>query len=388
MPPKRKAPPEDDESRKRTRLPTTIDSTHHKAARPEQHISSEALHDDLETQLKVLTLQEASVANSKLHVQVELASRRVPRFLFRVWDKFSGGNEHLNTVNAITPHAFYHREGPSSIHDIPRYELASLASEHLAGSRHTSSPFSSWSQSFSFIVSWATQKTDGYISVIDTKRLGAHNKILYTMDMGVISQSIKGFQYECLAFGTISGSAHKAVSFRDIMIATNSDTVGVPGPLQKPLRLMSTKEAIQIRRVAELFGPAFALPVHAHILSRYLRMTTWEERREVLDILLCHSVPSDWAEDPTIVTEQCSHGNFRETAMAIRLMRALVREDEGKAAGQQIEGDVGGAEQAVAHTGQTAEQAVLRSSRVPRMVKELYIDLLGWGPGDLQIQDA
>ena len=98
-----------------------------------------------------------------------VASRRTPRYLFRTWNWASGGNAALNTTKAITPLAFHKGIGRSSIHDYSRSELANLADKHYTHSVNVDTPFSSWSGSFAFVLSFASSRTD-VISALSTPR--------------------------------------------------------------------------------------------------------------------------------------------------------------------------------------------------------------------------
>lgn len=147
-----------------------------------------------------------------------------------MWHPGSGGDPQLNTIHAVTPHAFLHRLDRPVVYDMTAEQFIDNTTRHLCGDRTVVSGFSSWSASPRFVLRYATtQRYTAYIAVIDTLRLqdGDTNATFHVPALKPIfgnhelCQSWndgRGFDYgrydwEYLVHSVVHGKAYKAVSF-------------------------------------------------------------------------------------------------------------------------------------------------------------------------------
>ena len=161
-------------------------------------------------------------AQDGLRERVQEASKKIPRFLFRSWSNLSGGDSRLNTVDAITPRAFLHDEGPKSFYDISQSRILSLAREHHRG-RHVSTPYSSWTQTLQVALDLsylADSSEHAHIGILDTTRLDPANVVLHVGDFARVCQARgqRADNREFLVFGVIKGECYKAVPCREFLV--------------------------------------------------------------------------------------------------------------------------------------------------------------------------
>ena len=326
-----------------------------------------------------------------------VASRRTPRYLFRTWNWASGGNAALDTTKAITPLAFHKGIGRSSIHAYSRSVLADLADQHYTHSVNVDTPFSSWSGSLAFVLSFASSRTDGYISIVDTKRLPKHNVFLHTCSMSFIAPDFCGGAHEFLGFGVISGSAHKAVPFTKLLdnglhslsapyklspvydyepdvdgadyddldefalqdAQKEESAEGNPGQLRKLL--------VDAQKLGRHFGEDFALPMSVYLLC--LRYRTSSVSEQIVAELASAAIPEKWAQDRTIMGEAASTGFLEDTMRSIVLMRALVKRKLGTCTGTGVE---------------TLESQVKKELSIAQPASRApSIDMIGWQRSEL-----
>ncbi|KAK6439101.1 hypothetical protein LTR95_004696 [Oleoguttula sp. CCFEE 5521] len=155
-----------------------------------------------------------------------------PRYLFRAWDRCSGGDARLNTTSAITPSALLDTDASPSFDNIPLAQLAASAQMHLQGCQsgpqgRFKSYFSSWSHSLHTVIhsfAWPYMNRghwkDLHLSMIDTDKIGADVMFLYVPAMEVLSSHYSGlatwhYSHEFLAFRVVSGEALQSGSFRN-----------------------------------------------------------------------------------------------------------------------------------------------------------------------------
>ncbi|KAK5708438.1 hypothetical protein LTR97_000979 [Elasticomyces elasticus] len=197
----------------------------------------------------------------------------LPRYLFRAWSNTPGRNPLLNTVEAITPHAFLDGDGPVSINQIPPDELMTLWQGHLV-SREVKSVFSSWSHSLACIASIATRHIERggenpHISVVDTTKLARHNFVAHTAAPALQEAGIPGHCTEFFVFGIVSGDAHHAVSVADLAAAgLPLAIICLPGTIVGATTTATPHPDIAIAMLAgQLFGPHFELAIACFILG-------------------------------------------------------------------------------------------------------------------------
>ncbi|KAK4918666.1 hypothetical protein LTR49_013591 [Elasticomyces elasticus] len=197
----------------------------------------------------------------------------LPRYLFRAWSNISGGNPLLNTVEAITPHAFLDGGGPAYINQIPPDELVTMWQRHLIGTEFES-VFSSWSHSLAFVAEIASSHIEyggggAHISVIDTTTLAPHNFVAHTTAPALKDAGVASHSTEFLVFGIVSGGAHRAVSVADLAKAGLPLAVlYLPGTIVGATITATPDPDIATARVAgQLFGPHFELAIACFILG-------------------------------------------------------------------------------------------------------------------------
>ncbi|TKA82796.1 hypothetical protein B0A55_01790 [Friedmanniomyces simplex] len=361
-----------------------------------------------------------------VHQLLRAVSKQAPRFLFRAWSKRSGGDARLNTPDAITPLAFLHGKGPASIEKIPAIKLIELWNGHYRTTKSIKTIFSSWSQSLQVAVGWFG-KPDGYLSIIDTTQLPSHNIIAFTASVKGIKPGMNGGSHEYLVFGVVSGKGHRAVRIQDLAEQSGFDQSwhasigGHPRDAYRsnaagamwirlplgPSQATRSEEAVRLaaaRRVAELFGPDFELAVACYLLTLG-RYPALRNMRSVTDKLASeYDVPREWLNDRR-GDEMGGFADFADAVQAVELLRAVAERKHGETGlpdcavnargptkalangpetirsadahgGMGVEGDV--ASISSAHV----EDLSALVTRLPKPVRDLYIDMHGWKPED------
>ena len=157
-------------------------------------------------------------------IRLKDSRKRVPRFLFRTFTSYSGGDERLNTPNQIAPHAFLpKRPNHKTIYEIP--EGRRVIDSHLMGQRQTPgtpySEFSSWTDSLLIVLSIAQCRANlmlvSYVAVVDTFKLPKDVAIYHTPALYEVGLACCRHSYEYLAHGVIKGEALRCVPFQSIL---------------------------------------------------------------------------------------------------------------------------------------------------------------------------
>ncbi|KAH0361208.1 hypothetical protein KCU65_g8918, partial [Aureobasidium melanogenum] len=216
-----------------------------------------------------------------LRGRLQEANKTIPRYLFRMWHRGSGGDTQLNTIDTITPHAFLNRRDHPVVYDMTAEQFIDNTTRHLLGNYTVVSEFSSWSASLKFVLRYATtQRFTAYIAVVDTlrlqngdanatshvpalKRIFGHHESCQNWNNG------RGFDYgrydwEYLVHGVVQGKAYKAVPFdklcwngllnylpelRQSVDAWHADRDSLPDPVVP----FDVREFRQLKTIAELF---------------------------------------------------------------------------------------------------------------------------------------
>ncbi|KAK3711234.1 hypothetical protein LTR37_009828 [Vermiconidia calcicola] len=229
-----------------------------------------------------------------------------------------------------------------------------------------------------------------HISIIDTKRLPDSNLIFWTP---ALAKVLPGLQVSCfwefLASGTISGPAHKAVKYDElvdlgvlvleVLVAEALPPLHLREPGLNTTRWYSAQEAISLKmRIAEPFGQDFAIPVAVYLLSWYDSV----DEQTAVDLLAEADIPQAWHEDPTIMTGDVFTGGLEEVLTAIALLRKLAGKAHGHGESAEMKSRSGEPETVdpeLVRVSQSEEQkAMLDPKRIPKMVKDLDIDMVGW----------
>jgi hypothetical protein len=314
-------------------------------------------------------------------LQAKDVAERCPRYLFRAHSSKSGSDPRLNTLQAIQTHADLHGPFRNSIRDYTQRELFICAYHHLTSAEGLS-PFSSWSQSLSFVLGWAHKKfptePDVGISIIGTKKLSARNVCLYIPELRNIFPEQQGlYPYKCefFCFGTVSGDAHKAVRYKDLLDANLVQYLHLRqgDPEFEPI----IDSAVT---VSAAFGPVLRVPVLLYLLGL--------EREEVKDKLEDRIVAwpqlygpdgllMGWVHDHTIMKPGFALGTgFKETGPAIGLLRTITVLVHNRVTGNGSKNDDDSTiEQFYASAAQQTEPDKAAQKRQAKLDKELFIDM-------------
>jgi len=172
-----------------------------------------------------------------------------------------------------------------------------------------------------------------YISIIDTTKLT--NIILHTPALCFVSQALPSYPIEYLAFGTISGPAHKAVPVASFL-ESGVERLCPAHATKDYFSWMIRRQGLEKYRgnfisdlsiagdIGKLFGEgAFALVVAANVVT--LRKRNEEEIARILQAFSVWDIPRDWITDSTIMTDDVAVDPCIEARRAILLLRKLVQ---------------------------------------------------------------
>lgn len=224
---------------------------------------------------------------------------RIPRFLFRGWNRSSGGNRELNTTSAVTPHAFYGSDKEphdKSISEIPTENIKSEVNGHLVG-RHVKSHFSSWAADLQTALGYAGVGKDAHLAIFDTSLRRQHNEIYHVPALHETGLSSHFFAYEYLVFGPVEGEAYTCVSVMQLRNHGMNMTVRCPNGTSEVTEndlIHAQKIAHRFRSIGGVICPDLLLTVCAAELSRLFRSSQghdyspgWSQRdnRMILTLL-------------------------------------------------------------------------------------------------------
>ncbi|KAK5686899.1 hypothetical protein LTS10_001034 [Elasticomyces elasticus] len=327
----------------------------------------------------------AGVSNN-IHLVLRKASKVTPRFLFRAWSEDSGGNPRLNTGR------------PVRIEDVPADELIRLWNGHFTGGR-VPSVFSSWTQSLRTAMSI---KPDGRISVMDTKSLAAHNIVSFTnfVRRNMRPPSLSGGPHEYLVFGVVTSDAYRTVDTKQFSDYSSSRVwlwtgYGVTVPSYEP---EDPKQSLATAiRIGLLLGGSHGLAVTCLVLSwPWLRYMA-KDPQTVAKLASTFNVPRDWLKN--IASRNIGGGNeYPEAVEAADLMTAVAIHAHGTkkltekvptvvpptyesplvdatAIDVDVKADPPPAYDSMAGTKPSSSSV---PEKVPRWMKELFIDMHGW----------
>ena len=241
------------------------------AAGPHRSTSDQAALEDSLNKLKSLEITNAKSTDPSLKQTIDSIHSKAPRFLFRVWSSYSGGNAALNTAEAITPHSFLLGSPPAKMYQLGREEIYETTTAHFLAEKRPLSHFSSWSQSLRFVLCWASDKfllgePNVTISVLDTKRLPPQNKVLATEALHLIHPKIHGYPWEYLIFGPVSGTVHASASWQSIQAHSNGTLLKLSKSYAE-IRPPSSEGCVALAKdVGALFGKRLELAVMVYLL--------------------------------------------------------------------------------------------------------------------------
>ncbi|KAI6893559.1 hypothetical protein KC318_g12512 [Hortaea werneckii] len=286
------------------------------------------------------------VMDAETKRSIQEALKRTPRYLFRYWnndaDRPSGGYRGLNTVDAITPPAHFRGKGSDSIYDLTREELTTMVDWHLRGGAMLTE-LSSWASSLAFCLHLALETgADAFISIIDTKLLPV-NTIVYVPSLEFLNHRFSHYDHEYLAHGVIRGPAHRAAPAGELQKAlttlfaqrlhVNSAALSLWN-----ITLMSREKVMTARKVGELYGEPFVVPVTVALLTelpfgepsgephfkKYLEF--------IIEGLKGYKIPRRLCADASILTDIVYIEGYKEVGRMILVLRALVDHYHGRGA--------------------------------------------------------
>lgn len=360
---------------------------------------------DADQQLK--DLEDLTSDQQEVYNKVQEARMKVPRFLFRAWSSYSGGDSRHNTVDAVTPSAFLVSEQPS-FYKISKSELVKAAREHVFGTLFRT-PFSSLSQSLSIVLKMAAHTEDNYIGIMDTTQLHSANIVLHVDDFPLVLGAgvTPADSFEYLIFGIIQGPAYKAVSFSEYLAA------GLIPPGSWNLRFAPSITLETVKSIAKAYGGTFELVMATYLACVCVTKPAWK-LGELLPMLATLQIPDNLDDLPATLSNIEYHG-FSDTQRAVALVQRVVAIVKGKQPDpnrgerpetmsgsaplaplpeiadvpvglpwKHYEADIkeamseGAAEwEAIEYAKTQATKRFLASKEVPRAVKELYTELDG-----------
>ncbi|KAI7158367.1 hypothetical protein KC349_g4890 [Hortaea werneckii] len=286
------------------------------------------------------------VMDAETKRSIQEALKRTPRYLFRHWnndaDRPSGGYEGLNTVDAITPLAYFRGQGSDSIYDLTREELTTMVEWHLRGGAMLTE-LSSWTSSRAFCLLLALQTgADAFISIIDTKLLPV-NTIVYVPSLEFLNHRFCHYDHEYLAHGVIRGPAHRAAPAGELQKALTTlfaQRLHFDSAALSPwnITLMSREMVMTARKVGELYGEPFVVPVTVALLTdlpfgepsgephfkKYLEF--------IIEGLKGYKIPRRLCADASILTDIVYTEGYNEVVRMILVLRALVDHYHGRGA--------------------------------------------------------
>lgn len=201
---------------------------------------------------------------------------RIPRFLFRGFNRHSGGGiPGLNTTEGIVPSAFLQGNDEKlevdSLKESGMLLLSLQVLHHCCHKTTPLTPFSSWSHDWRTAVSFARtrysgtaggrpylQKDDGmHIAVLDTWALGdeemLRNKIFHVPQFRDANVRHLNIPCEWLIWGPVSGPAYRCVPVSTIRQAVNCREWPQHVPLNKSEPHLVNKDIHDSLLVAECF---------------------------------------------------------------------------------------------------------------------------------------
>ncbi|KXS95097.1 hypothetical protein AC578_9592 [Pseudocercospora eumusae] len=269
------------------------------------------------------------------------AQKYTPRYLFRGWHDSSGGYRGLNTVDAITPLAYFkdRRAGAASIYDLSRDQLRQMCFRHLKTdiADDFKTELSSWASSLRVAINFSGGSPGSYISIIDTRALEQQNIIVHVPKLEFLQfweLRTGAYPHEYLAHGIIDGSAHKAVALEAFT------KIGISRyPPWTALGDITAREIIAAKTVADQYGPSFGTAVLIAILcTRHRSPDRWKSGIDpsiftlVASAISEYKVPQRLCADDTILKDLVYTRGYGDVEQMIRLLRAVVDWRHGKGA--------------------------------------------------------
>lgn len=151
----------------------------------------------------------------------------MPRFLFRVFGRGSGGDNRgiLNNVGKITAHGFARgRSGHSSAFDIPEQELAAMVQGHLRVEKNSNDEFSSWATTLEVALWFRRDKGEAqefdHLAIIDTKLIKNDKFHVHQLWRAGYFDNYSHFIYpsEYLVHGIVEGPGYFCKPLKDLKL--------------------------------------------------------------------------------------------------------------------------------------------------------------------------
>ncbi|KAE9970621.1 hypothetical protein BLS_001955 [Venturia inaequalis] len=291
----------------------------------------------------------------KQRQKLESSRAKNPTYLFRASSSISGSGIEVTEGDGVSmvPRAFLNaKKGHKTIYEIP--DLVNMVTGHLRGSKDIASEFSSWAASFSVAMAFLQRhlsQPDSRISVIDTRRF-PDTAIYHVNEFKNAGFEVDSFAHEYLLHGVVEGSPGSGYSS---VLWSGLRRLGIykvmprrPGglcPLPEPLPTNTIMPPLEIadiqtaKRIAMAYGPLFAVPVIAALLSHTHR--SWQRPESELAEKEVEAIARVMREGDVALVEDYSRvtavmedivftSRFEDVKQQITLLRLLSEYIHGK----------------------------------------------------------
>ncbi|THZ50700.1 hypothetical protein D6C90_02353 [Aureobasidium pullulans] len=286
------------------------------------------------------------------------ACKNVPKYLFRMFWANSGNDSRLNTVSAVTPHAFLHGRNHNTVYDMTRSEFVDNTNGHVRGHKSIYSEFSSWSQSPYFPFNYAMnlrkqllQSKGIHIAIMDTERLVTTNPAFHVGALGKIFEEFEpDYAEEYLVHGVVQGEFYKAVPLDSLLergllkhlpnLITSEHPLANPGSTQRlpsgtPFEI---GELHDLKQIGLLYGKTFSIPFAITLFCCRKHPDLWStmstnDLKKIVRILGGNEeIPLEWAASRTIFCDGVYPEGYEANQQMVNVMRALHEYAWGKGA--------------------------------------------------------
>lgn len=286
------------------------------------------------------TLSRRPASKEQIIEAIKQASQDTPRYLFRTWHLGSGGDQQLNTLTHITPHAFKHREGLSRIFALDAQQLFTLILGHLLG-EHIQSPFSSWTASLAVALGIANENPGSYVAILDTAKLSAANNVYWCGAQSFTDIGWGTYSDQYHIFGVVRGPTYQALPFVcfavfmgevSSMIASSTDegstaagtTMPNPTLLEEAIRIGKLfRDPLSSVMAVSLMSLQAPIDVQPEVLNKLLRKFSFSS--DLLDPLAVSVIESKHPGEETLSLHISDKSKgWTETLTATAGMQALI----------------------------------------------------------------
>lgn len=202
---------------------------------------------------------------------------------------------------------------------------------------------SSWASSLAFCLHLALEsEADAFISIIDTKLLPV-NTVVYVPSLQFLNHRFCHYDHEYLAHGVIRGPAHRAAPARELQRALTTlfaQRLHFDSAALSPwnITLMSREKVTTARKVGELYGEPFVVPVTVALLTvlQFGEPSSEPHFKKYLEFIIeglkGYKIPRSLCADASILTDIVYTEGYEEVGRMILVLRALIDHYHGRGA--------------------------------------------------------